>query len=173
MGCDIHQRTFLWSKTIRRYVGTEEVCDYGSEYDIAEDRYYDYFGLFGNNIRSSYPPLDEINWGLPDFLPKTAKASFKHYGMDYHTFSWFLLPNLCRSMQRYIDKLKNPGKFIIDDPESIDAKFFDLPEWKEDTTQLISYIQKKVDHLKWIVEDRNFEKIIDPDKTLILIYFDN
>ena len=79
MGCDIHQRTFFWSKVIRRYVGAEEVCDYVSNYEFADDRYYDFFGLFGNEIRSSYPALDCLHWGLPDALPRTANMLTGEY----------------------------------------------------------------------------------------------
>ena len=173
MGCDIHQRTFFWSKVIRRYVGAEEVCDYTSNYDFADDRYYDFFGLFGNDVRSSYPALDCLHWGLPDALPRTAKASFKHYGCDYHTFSWSLLPELYASMNRYLDKLRNPAKFLLDDPETFNEKMFDLPEWKEDNSNLAAYVEKIVNQFKYLVADRDFEKIIDPDKTMFVIYFDN
>lgn len=173
MGCDIHQRTFFWSKSIKRYVGAEEVCDYASNYDVAGDRYYDYFGLFGNTVRSSYPALDCLHFGLPDTLPRTAKASFKHYGVDYHTISWCLLPELYASMVRYLDKLRNPSKFLLDDPEAFSEALFDLPEWKEDNSGLARHVENIVKHLKYLVEDRDFEKIIDPDKTMFVIYFDN
>ena len=173
MGCDIHQRTFFWSKVIRRYVGAEEICDYTSNYEFADDRYYDFFGLFGNSVRSRYPALDCLHLGIPDTLPRTAKASFKHYGCDYHTISWCLLPELYSSMARYLDKLRNPGKFLIDDPEAFTETVFDLPEWKEDNTYLAQYLEKIVNQLKNLIEDRDFEKIIDPDKTMFLIYFDN
>lgn len=173
MGCDIHQRTFFWSKVIRRYVGAEEICDYTSNYEFADGRYYDFFGLFGNDVRSIYPALDCLHWGLPDSLPITAKASFKHYGCDYHTISWCLLPELYASMTRYLDKLRNPGKFLIDDPEAFTETLFDLPEWKEDNSNLSQYVEKIAKQLKYLVEDRDFEKIIDPDKTMFLIYFDS
>lgn len=173
MGCDIHQRTFFWSKIIGRYVGMEEVSDSASSYEFANDRYYDFFGLFGNNVRSSYPALDCLHWGLPDTLPKTAKASFKYYGYDYHTHSWCLLPELRASMNRYIDKLRNPAKFLIDDPESFNEKLFDLSEWKSDSSYLVEYLEKIATQLKYLVEDRDFNKIIDPDKTMFVIYFDN
>lgn len=103
MGCDIHQRTFLWSKSIRRYVGPEEVCDYSKMYELVSDRYYDLFGLFGNTVRSNYPALDSLHFGLPECLPRTAKLSFKYYGNDYHTFSWILINDLKSSVDRYID----------------------------------------------------------------------
>lgn len=173
MGCDIHQRTFFWSKIIRRYVGAEEICDYTSNYDFAKDRYYDFFGLFGNDVRSNYPALDCLHWGLPDELPRTAKASFKHYGCDYHTISWCLLPELCASMTRYLEKLRNPAKFLVDDPENFSEGLFELQEWKEDNSRLTKYIEEKIRQLKYLVEDRDFEEIIDPDKTMFLIYFDN
>lgn len=173
MGCDIHQRTFFWSKINKKYVGTEEICDHASTYDIVGDRYYDYFGLFGNSIRSEYPALDCLNFGLPDALPKTAKASFEYYGSDYHTISWSILPELYASMNRYLDKLKNPAKFLLDNPESFQEKFFDLPEWQDCNSNLTKYLEDKIKTLKWLIEDRDFEKIIDPDKTMILIYFDN
>ena len=173
MGCDIHQRTFLWSKTTRRYVGAGEVTEYTNNYDVVGDRYYDYFGLFGNTVRSCYPALDCLHFGLPDALPRTTKASFKHYGADYHTISWCLLPELYSSMTRYLDNLKNPAKFLIDDPENFQESLIELPEWKEDNSPLVAYVDKRLLNLRWLVESRQFEKIIDPDKTMFLIYFDN
>lgn len=175
MGCDIHQRTFLWSKSIRHYVGVGEVTSYSSEYDIVGDRYYDLFGLFGNEVRSNYPPLDCLNFGIPnDLLPRTARLSFKHYSTDYHTFSWALLPNLYGSVKRYIEKLKDPAKFVLDDPESVNVALFDLPEWKEDTSRLLNAVEKISRSLGWLAEDEDrYSKIIDNSKTMFMFYFDN
>lgn len=173
MGCDIHQRTFLWSRSIRRYVAVGEVCDYSEHYEIVGDRYYDLFGLFGDNVRSMYPPLDNLNYGLPASLPRTAKLSFKHYGQDYHTISWILLPDLYASISRYIEKLKNPARFLVEDPDSFTETMFDLPEWKEGTSFLLQAVEKIQKSLKWIIDDRDYDKVVDPDKTMFLIYFDN
>ena len=76
-------------------------------------------------------------------------------------------------MARYLDKLRNPAKFLLDEPETFNEKMFDLPEWKEDNNYLAQYLEKIVNQLKNLIEDRDFGKIIDPDKTMFLIYFDN
>ncbi len=173
MGCDLHQRTFFWSKVVRRYVGSEEVCDWPEEFQISTDRYYDFFGLFGNSVRSRYPALDCLHYGLPEELPKTAQASFEHYGQDYHTRSWCLLPELHSSMMRYVDKLKNPAKFLVDDPEGFSEEMFELPEWKCETSELAEYVKRQATMLKYALEDHQFDKIIDPLKTMYVFYFDN
>lgn len=174
MGCDIHQRTFVWSRSVKHYVAVGELSDVDdTDFRLVRDRYYDLFGLFGNTVRSCYPALDNLNFGLPDSLPKTAKMSFKHYGTDFHTISWILLPDLYASLTKYVDKLKNPAKFLVDNPESFTESMFELPEWKDDTTTLISIVSLMLENVKYLVQDRDFEKIIDPDKTMFLFYFDN
>ena len=172
MGCDIHQSTFLWSRSTRRYVAAGEVCS-ENHYKIVGDRYYDLFGLFGNTVRSTYPALDNLNYGLPDSLPRTTKLSFEHYGQDYHTISWILLPDLYASITRYVEKLKAPARFLVEDPESFTESMFDLPEWKDETSPLLRTVKNIQSSLKWLVEDRDYDEVIDPDKTMFLIYFDN
>ena len=172
MGCDIHQKTFLWSRSTRRYVAAEEVCEYFN-YKIVGDRYYDLFGLFGNTIRSAYPALDNLNYGLPNSLPRTAKLSFKYYGQDYHTISWILLPDLYASITRYVEKLKAPARFLLEDPENFTESVFNLPEWKDETSSLLQTVEHIQSSLKWLIENRDYDKVIDPDKTMFLIYFDN
>ncbi len=173
MGCDIHQMTFLWSRSIRRYVAPGEVCSYADNYTIVGDRHYDLFGLFGNEVRSRYPSLDSLNFGRPQSLPRTTKLAFKHYGQDYHTFSWILLPDLKLAIDRYLEKLKNPARFLVEDPDVFTESVFDLPEWKEDNTCLITAVKKISDKLGWMIEDRDFDKVVDVDKTMFMFFFDN
>ena len=175
MGCDIHQRTFVLSKVTKKYVALGEIEDYSGNFKIVGDRYYDLFGLFGNTTRSNYPAMDCLNFGIPDeLLPRTARASFKHYGIDYHTHSWAFLEDLVPGLAKYLDLLKNPGKFIVNYPECFSEKWFELPEWKDDTTSLIGTVEKMHNSLKWILEDSDYySKIIDVRKTLFLFYFDN
>lgn len=165
MGCDIHQRTFLWPKYVKHYVGVGEAADYSSEYGIVGDRYYDLFGLFGNEVRSNYSPLDCLNFGIPnDLLPRTARLSFKHYHVDRHTFSWALLPNLYSSVKRYIEKLKNPAKFVLDDPESVNVALFDLPGWKEDISRLLNAVEEISRSLRWLINS------LDSNQKMAIIF---
>lgn len=173
MGCDMHQRIFFWSKVVGRYVGGEEICDWLGEFQICTDRYYDFFGLFGNYIRSRYPALDCLHDGLPDALPETAKASFELFSRDYHTHSWCLLPELHASMTRYLEKLKNPAKFLLEDPEAFDERLFELPEWKSETSELAARVTKEATKLQYALEDSHFDPIIDNTKTMYVFYFDS
>ena len=83
MGCDIHVKTYLWSKVENRYIDLFEVLEswsIASEHtdfpDIVGDRHYDLFGTFGHSGRSYYPAMDCLYYGFPPFLRGSTLEKF-------------------------------------------------------------------------------------------------
>ena len=177
MGCDIHFSVFVYSKSVEQYISINEIigltylCD---SYAIVGDRYYDLFGAFGNTVRSYYPIMTTLHEGVPShLLPKTTTLSI-HKDCDYHTYTWATLDELKVGVCQYIDKLDNPSRFLLDDPENFSENMFGFPEWKEPNTNLKKTFVKIQNTLNCIENDlRLYDDLIDPSKTIFLFYFDN
>lgn len=177
MGCDIHFSMFVYSKVVEQYVSIDEIIGLSfifTDYAIVGNRYYDLFGAFGNSARSSYPMMTTLHEGIPEhLLPKTTSASIQMF-CDYHTFTWATLKELKEGVCQYIDKLDNPSKFLLDDPENFSENMFEFPEWNISNTNLKKAFVEIKTKLDYIDTDlRLYHDLIDPSMTLFLFYFDS
>lgn len=177
MGCDIHQSIFVWSLVTNSYVSIGELIEgswMAENYSIVGNRYYDLFGAFGNTMRSSYPMMTTLHEGIPKhLLPKTTIACLDKI-LDYHTFTWATLLELKHGISQYIEKLDDPPKFLLDDPENFSEDMLEFPEWNEMNTNLKDAFTKMRIHLGAVEEYlQTLKVIVDPSKTLFMFYFDN
>lgn len=177
MGCDIHFSMFVYSKAVKQFISINEIiglsclCD---TYAIVGNRYYDLFGAFGNSARSSYPMMTTLHEGVPShLLPKTTILSIQK-DTDYHTYTWATLEELREGVCQYIDKLDNPSRFLLDDPENFSENMFEFPEWNISNTNLKDAFDKIKLKLNYIEGDLClYADLIDPSKTIFLFYFDS
>ena len=190
MGCDIHVKLFFWSKLTNSYITPYEICEYGIsdsfQLETMTDRYYDFFGLFGNTTRSNYPELSRLNHGIPEGLSANFKA-LADYGMKnycWYGWTWITMTDLRKSLKEYIEKLKNPALFFIPDSEEwqdIKEGIFKIEEWKSNQTSLISYLTGILQSLNELVsgkydDDTDYQftnSICDIEKSIFVIWFDN
>ena len=79
MGCDIHFKGYLYDRNSDDYIDIDIINKMGLEKPFPElvgDRYYDLFGLFGNNVRSVFPMMTGLNEGCPDWFEKKDPYTF-------------------------------------------------------------------------------------------------
>ena len=193
MGCDIHVKTYLWSKVENRYVNLFEILesqDIGSEYtefpDIVGGRHYDLFGAFGHNGRSYYPALKCIHPGIPQFLRGSTTELILDQTSEYFGFVWCLLPELSRGILEYNRALADPDIYYRNDPESepyLDYKkgHFtkdDFRKYNQNVINGLKEVRKRILKLKRAVCNHFWnritgENLFDVEKTVFLVWFDN
>jgi len=96
MGCDIHQKTFIWSTLERTYIDSsllvEDNAWPGAAYfnPIVDGRNYFMFGVLAG-VRSSEHEIMSRHNGIPPFMNKTAAEWLL---ASYHSFVWYFLDEL-------------------------------------------------------------------------------
>lgn len=194
MGCDIHVKTYLWSKVENRYIDLFEVLEswsIASEHtdfpDIVGDRHYDLFGAFGHSGRSYYPAMDCLYYGFPPFLRGSTLEKFlTEPRSGYFGFVWCLLPELSKSILRYNRALADPDLYYRNDPETdqyLDYKdgLFTKEEFRrynQNVIDALKEVRKKVLKIRSAVLERfkngeTGENLFDVEKTVFLVWFDN
>lgn len=114
MGCDIHQKTFIWSNIENKMVPVmgifaEDAC---RVHEIVGNRDYDLFGLFGNSARSNYPELDCFeDSDFPDFMFEHTCGKVTKDDPDAHTRRWCWLDRLKESMLEFERLLHHPKEY--------------------------------------------------------------
>lgn len=114
MGCDIHQKTFIWSNVEGRMVPAMGIFDEDSRRvpEIVGYRSYDLFGLFGNSARSNYPELDCFEGEeFPDFMNNLTCGAIFCDDQDAHTRRWCWLDKLKKSMLEFEVLLHHPREY--------------------------------------------------------------
>ena len=113
MGCDIHCKTYLWSRVENRYIDAFEIMEtYPIKNenvipDIVGDRFYDLFGAFGNTARSYYPEMACLKDGIPPFLSGSTLVKFLELQGGNFGYVWTFLPDIKKETLRYM-KMLNP-----------------------------------------------------------------
>lgn len=173
MGQDIHWKMYGKSCVEDRYVDLEE---FGVDTSLYTGRSYDMFSCFGSG-RSDYPHLDNLEFGMPDCLPPTTKKFFE-MDRDFHTMSWWNIQTLKHSLERYVEKLKNPGLFMLD--EGFKEEYFGLKEFEESYDAesrdgVVAQIKEILQRLDYAISDMKTwcSDIIDINNVIVLVYFDN
>ena len=127
-------------------------------------------GLFGNSVRSDFPPLMCLNPGFPHFLDGTAFLAVNDTE-DNHTRMWCSWPEFRGSVSEYADAIKNKKTFTSLFGENYETKFL----LKSDINNIILYLNS----LKRFISDvdESFQrleekKIIDPDLAVLVTWMD-
>jgi len=187
MGCDIHERRFLFDKNSKKYLDVNR--RYSSDYDnyrfdnsigefldtrfkeLTDDRYYDFFGVMGNNSRSAlYSPMKCLKYYDMEFFEELRKDDAEcpdHYG-----FCHCSAINLRKGFQSYIRKLENG------------LKGNKVKEYRKDyDNSMISYLKSLVESLDKFLsigDEAEFRILcdlmgydIDLKKTEFVFFFDN
>ena len=195
MGCDIHQRTWVWSKPDRKYLDIHEIDEYDSYTykPLFTGRYYDFFALFGvRGNRFQIPDSFISGFGCPDFASKIFKKMY--VDCPYHSGVWFYPKDLNEALEDRIElmerlqtkykglKKRYPKNWYLhwEDNTDCDSDEYNNDDymWYEgDDDHLLSCIKDVKELLKpylWTTEDYDFTlKYIDPAKTVIFFYFDS
>lgn len=187
MGCDIHNACTLYSKNTKEYI---DVSVFNNKMqrqfpDIVGDRYYSFFGLFGNTARSYYPEMKRLEWFKPAFFSELYPEDNEN--PDWYGFSWCSIKRLRWSFNNYIKRLSDPEKFLDHDSD----EYLDFKETGkvskytlEENEGLINYIKKfplkNIEEYFEIAKDPKFKIIcdlngydIDINKTIFTFWFDN
>lgn len=199
MGCDIHQRTWVWSTVEKKYVSPDEIgnCYKDSDSTFEElfpGRNYDVFGVLAGVRGDRFKLSCYLPYNRPECL-KLSKTFKKYIGENnFHTFTWYYAKDLYKGLDELITKLeglqqkykklkkrypKNWYNHWFDDidPESDDydddRAIFTNDE--ESDTWLLANLKQIRNKVKkyFTPEGWYHEKFIDMDKTLILFYFDS
>ena len=183
MGCDIHLKTFIFSKTEKRMVpldGCLTDSRYASIPCIVGERNYDLFGLFGNDVRSNYPELDCLNEGFPEFLKDSTVLNIQD-NVDNHTRRWCWIWELKKSLKEYYERLMDPRKWYEwDEDENSYAAMvlngnIDLVKYREHHAPLALSIQeilKKIDKLERMFgSERN--EYVDGELIMFVTWMNN
>lgn len=113
MGCDIHQKLFIWSRIENKMVPASSVLEDGCMEHmpiIVDERDYNLFGLFGNSCRSNYSELDCLeSCGFPDYVSDSTVFGLAE--KDGHTWRLCFLDKLGNSLLEYKERLCDPRKY--------------------------------------------------------------
>ena len=169
---DIHFKAYAKTRKEGIYFALET---FGETVDLYDGRCYDLFSAFGS-LRSSYPEIGNIEYGIPEFLPESVKEYLNH--PDWHTMSYWSVPRLKHEIELYMEKLKNPGLFIMDG--EFTEKTFEIKEFspdyfpEEEKESIYSQMDGMRRRLEYLENDYDWlGKYVDPDTIVIMIYFDN
>jgi len=193
MGCDIHVKTYLWSKVENRYIDAFEFMEaYSIKTEsivpsIVEDRFYDLFGAFGNTVRSYYPAMKCLRYGIPPFLKGSTLVKYLDLQGGNFGYVWTLLPELKKETLRYMRMLKDPEIYYENDEDSdpyLDYKkgLFSKKDFEKENCNVISgirEIRKKVRIIEknlstdWAFDKKTITSLFDAKKTVFFIWFDN
>ena len=196
MGCDIHQRTWVWSKPDKKYLDIHEIDEYDSYTykPLFTGRYYDFFGLLAGvrGNRFQIPDRYISGFGVPSFASKVFKKMYED--CPYHSGIWFYPKDLDDALADRIElmeglqtryknlKKKYPKNWYKHWQDNIDCDSdeYDDPDyiWYEDDDDhllnCVREVQEKLKPYLWSTEDFDFPiRYIDPAKTVILFYFDS
>ena len=179
MGCDIHLKTFIFSKVENRMVPVSDVgSDLTTFTTIVGDRNYDLFGLFGNNVRSWYPELECLKYGYPDCISKTMLAWMN--SSDYHTRRYCMAEDLITSLNNYKERLLDPKKFMeyydVTDDFIVDVVEGKIPleNYKTYHKNIIESIDAVLTKIKRLKDDFwGMEDIVDTSKIMFVTWMDN
>lgn len=183
MGCDIHQKLFVFSKVENKMVPATSITSDGSvRYfpEIVGDRDYNLFGLFGNSARSYYPELDCFEgYEWPDFMNGTTFMK-RVDNCDYHTRRWCKLENLRKSLCEYKERLNDPFKFkeyydseddlVLDAVEGKISKK-DFANFHSDVLNSIEETINRIDEVVSWLDD--FSEIVDPQNAVLVTWMDS
>lgn len=192
MGCDMHQKTMVWSKVQRKYVDCHEIEDYGNEWfpELFDGRYYDFFAVIGGVRGHRFQLYSET--GMPEFMSKTFKKAYQEIG--YHSVVSFTLPELeeklvvlvkhLKGLKEKYERLKKkyPKKYYDhwgddwDFDKCDDDPYDEYWMWDEDDIHLLATIEDVLKKLKvyhFDYPDDWMNNLIDPEKTVFVFYFDS
>ena len=151
MGCDIHQKTFIWSNIEKRMVPvmgifSEDACRI---HEIVGNRDYNLFGLFGNSARSNYPELDCFEGtDFPDFMLEHTCGNVMQYDPDAHTRRWCWLDKLKDSMLEFEKLLHHPREYA----EKYDDMGIFMPNPREMSRKQFEQVNAGlISSIKWTV----------------------
>lgn len=197
MGCDMHQRTWIYSKKDRKYLDIHEIDEYDSYCfpPLYTGRYYDLFAVLAGvrGYRLQIPERYVSGYGVPDFASKIFKKMYEE--CPYHSAIWFYPKDLDDALDDRIEllegmkiKYKNLKKkypinwyFHWNDSIDVDSDEYDNDDyvWYDpDDEYLLKTLKDIKEKLqKYIVkDDPDVEwktKFYDPTKTVICFYFDS
>jgi len=195
MGCDIHQKTWIYSKLDRKYLDIHEVDEYDSYVfpPLFTGRYYDFFNLFGvRGNRLQIPDRYISGFGCPEFASKIFKKMWDT--CPYHSGCWFYPKDLDDALAdrieilegmktKYINlKKKYPKRWYEHWDDSVDCDSDEYGNddyiWYDpDDQHLLDTIKevkgKLKNYLQSDIECNWFLKYLDPAKTVICFYFDS
>ena len=196
MGCDIHQRTWVWSKPDRKYLDIHEIDEYFSYTykPLFDGRYYDFFALLagvrGNRLQ--IPDRYVSGYGCPTFASKIFKKIYDT--CPYHNGIWFYPKDLDAALANRIEllvsmeekyktlKKKYPKNWYSHWNDNVDynSDEYDNDDyiWYEgEDEHLLSTVRDVREKLQaYLQTDENYDfpiRYIDPAKTVILFCFDS
>lgn len=194
MGCDIFNKTYLWSRREKRYIDSYDILvRYDIEIshlipDIVGDRFYDLFGAFGCRSRSYYPEMSRLNYGIPPFLEGTAFGKMVSApDTGNFGFCWIFLPDLKVSIDEYNAKLRDPELYYSDKEceQYLDYKdgFFSKEEFEKENLHVIDGLENVRKRVVQVETDLTSEtsawrkdeimEEVDVGKTVFFIWFNN
>lgn len=183
MGCDIHLKTFVFSKVENKFVPASGICEdcvYSKFPAIVGDRNYNLFGLFGNSVRSYYPELDCFEFDdCPEEIKNTAIYKYSK-DIDFHTHRWCYANKLVKSLGEYVERLLDPQKWrdYYDDEDDFIQDVIDGKVSKKKYQELhLGVITSIYDLTEKIIDVKDhlstYSEYIDIDKIIFLTWMDN
>ena len=198
MGEDIHFRAFVKSKKTGNYINAHDICPWNPEYstfnELVGGRNYDVFSLFGSR-RSDYRQLDYANYGIPDFLKGSV---FDDYCLEsgYYGFIWFKLPDLTKAVHEYFEMLRDPLRYLDQEYDSEEFEYWtDIKngisasaegyqkflhaycKWLKTHANVLNWLELTKSKLaEYPVLDTDgsvYQKLIEPDETILMFFFDS
>lgn len=188
MGCDIHLKTFIYSKVEKKYVPMSAVledCEYSDSLFrpkrrfipvIDGGRFYDFFGLMGNKFRSWYPELDCFEGNdFPEWMKDMTIYQLIDCG-DYHTRRWCYADKFVRALSEYRDALTDPDKWrkLQGSDNDNDELHLSPRTFLNANKFLIKYIDDVIQRVKYIksgMEELNY--VVNPEKIVFVTWMDS
>ena len=195
MGCDIHFKAYLYDKNSDDYVDIDIInqkLDKDNQLpELVGNRYYDLFGLFGNDIRSRFPFLEGLTEGYPAFFeekdPEDAKCE------DWYGYTHINPIVLKDSLKKYQNMMNTGNIFLLNNDEEVaeieKRIYYKKEKWHgyskpfsavDSLSNEIDRIVKSIDSYYKISKLAKFKMIcdlagydFDIDKTEFIFWFDN
>lgn len=189
MGCDIHFKGYLYDRNSDDYIDIDIINKMGLEKPFPKlvgDRYYDLFGLFGNNVRSVFPMMTGLNDGCPDWFEK--KDPYDFNDPDWYGFTHSSLTDMVKMLKDYQKKMIEGNIFLLnnedEDAESLKRVYYSSLNRDKSRVEYLSIsigdILNDINDYYKISKDPKFNILcdlngysFDIDKTVFIFWFDN
>lgn len=200
MGCDLHNKTYLWSKVENRYVDAFDLMiAYDIEkastvWDLVPDREYDIYSAFGRPMMNCpefgqpYPEMGRFKVGIPNLLVGTTFGKLVgSSGSGNFGYRWWLLPDLKAEIPRYVEILRDPELFFEDKENEcyLDYKagMFTRERFEEFNRDAISGMERVLERISsietilssdtgsWTRDE--ISEAIEPEKTVFFFWFNS
>lgn len=180
MGCDIHLKTYFWSKVENKMVPAMGALEDSHYFPlIVNDRDYDLFGFFGNTVRSWYHESEVLNKGWPDFMKGTTELALFD-DIDHHTIRWCELKKLKKGIEDYKARLLDPKLFkeFYDDEndfvqDAVEGKI-PIEKYRNAHSSMVASLNdlmnKVVEVEQWCYD---YSDVFDTEKIVFVTWMDN